>query len=211
MLLKPSQGTQGREMNCKRRIASVLALAGFLCMSASPLASAGPLLSGYGGPGGGEQAIIGSALLGGPHGGSGTGGSSGSGGSQGSRGASGGASGGNSGGSASNGSGRGREGASGSTGGTAVSSGRATVHDGSASHVRVNTRPQPPRPQSRSAGPQPHSAGAAVYVYPRSLRLASADSSVLAISGGDLLALIATIAFLSLVGVLTARLVRLQR
>jgi hypothetical protein len=199
VLLKPSEGTQGREMNCKTRIASVLALAGFLCMSASPLASAGPLLSGYGGPGGGEQAIIGSALLGGPHGGSGTGGSSGSGGSQGSRGASGGASGGNSGGTGSNGSGRGRESASGSTGGTAVSSGRATVHDGSASHVRVNTRPQ-----SRSAG-------AAVYVYPRSLRLASADSSVLAISGGDLLALIATIAFLSLVGALTARLVRLQR
>lgn len=183
----------------------MLALAGFLCMSVSPPASAGPLLSGYGAPGGGEQAIIGSALLGGPHGGSGAGGSSGSGGSQGSRGASRGGSSGNSGGTASNGSGRGREGASGSTGGTVVPSGRAAGsngsagRDGSASHIRVN------------AGPRPQTAGTAVYVYPTSLRLASADSSALAISGGDLLALIAAIACLSLVGVLTARLVRLQR
>jgi hypothetical protein len=209
VLLKPSEGTQGREMNCKTRIASVLALAGFLCMSASPPASAGPLLSGYGGPGGGEQAIIGSALLGGPHGGSGAGGSSGSRRSEGSkgsraasRGGSGGnrgGSGGNSGGTASNDSGRGQEGASGSTGATAVSSGRAAGNDSSASHIRVN------------AGPRPRMASTAAYIYPRSLRLASADSSALAISGGDLLALIAMIAFLSLVGVLTRRLVRLQR
>jgi hypothetical protein len=199
VLLKPSQGTQGREMNCKTRIASVLALAGFLCMSASPPASAGPLLSGYGGPGGGEQAIIGSALLGGPHGGSGTGGPSGSRRSEGSRGAGRGGSGGNSGGTVSNGPGRARAGASGSTGAGAVSSARAAGNDGSASHIRVN------------AGPRPRMAGTAAYIYPRSLRLASADSSVLAISGGDLLALIATIAFLSLVGVLTTRLVRLQR
>ncbi len=36
-------------------------------------ASASPLLSGYGGPGEGDQAILGSALLNGPRGGSGTG------------------------------------------------------------------------------------------------------------------------------------------
>jgi hypothetical protein len=83
--------------------------------------------------------------------------------------------------------------------GRAAGSDSSAGSDGSASHTRVN------------AGPRPQTAGTAAYVYPTSLRLTSADSSVLAISGGDLLALIATIAFLSLVGVLTARLVRLQR
>jgi hypothetical protein len=42
-------------------------------------AHAGPLLSGYGGPGQGNQAILGSALLGGSAGGSGTSGGGGSG------------------------------------------------------------------------------------------------------------------------------------
>jgi hypothetical protein len=42
-------------------------------------ADAGPLLSGYGGPGQGNQAILGSALLGGSAGGSGTSGGGGSG------------------------------------------------------------------------------------------------------------------------------------
>jgi hypothetical protein len=40
-------------------------------------ASANPLLSGYGGPGQGSQAILGSALLGGPGGGGGSGGAGG--------------------------------------------------------------------------------------------------------------------------------------
>ncbi|HEX4466919.1 MAG TPA: hypothetical protein VH025_07005 [Solirubrobacteraceae bacterium] len=42
-------------------------------------ATAGSLLSGYGGPGQGNQAIIGSALVGGPSGGGGSGGSTGTG------------------------------------------------------------------------------------------------------------------------------------
>jgi hypothetical protein len=42
-------------------------------------ASAGSLLSGYGGPGEGNQVILGSALLGGPSGGAGSGGEGGSG------------------------------------------------------------------------------------------------------------------------------------
>jgi hypothetical protein len=50
-----------------------------LAVSAVPPASANPLLSGYGGPGEGNQAILGSALLNGPSGGgSGSAGSSGS-------------------------------------------------------------------------------------------------------------------------------------
>lgn len=50
-----------------------------MALSAGPPASANPLLSGYGGPGEGNQAILGSALLNGPTGGGG--GSAGSGGS----------------------------------------------------------------------------------------------------------------------------------
>jgi hypothetical protein len=75
VLLKPKKGTQGREMNRKIRIASTLALAGVLLVSMPAVASAiSPLLSGYGAPGTGEQAIIGSTLLGGRHGGTGSGG-----------------------------------------------------------------------------------------------------------------------------------------
>jgi hypothetical protein len=51
-----------------------------LALAAPLAAQAGPLLSGYGGPGQGNQAILGSTLIGGPGGGSGgSGGSSGSG------------------------------------------------------------------------------------------------------------------------------------
>ena len=84
MLLRPKKGTQGREMNRKIRIAPALALAGALFASVPAVASpVGPLLSGYGAPGAGEQAIIGSALLNGPRGGTGSGGSPSSGGSSG--------------------------------------------------------------------------------------------------------------------------------
>jgi hypothetical protein len=58
-------------------ITAVLGLAAAALVPAS--ASAGSLLSGYGGPGEGNQAILGSALLGGPSGGAGAGGESGSG------------------------------------------------------------------------------------------------------------------------------------
>jgi hypothetical protein len=54
------------------RIAAVLLSATLAVSAALPLtAHAGPLLSGYGGPGQGNQAILGSTLLNGPGGGSG--------------------------------------------------------------------------------------------------------------------------------------------
>jgi hypothetical protein len=56
-----------------------LAVALVLALAAPVAANAGPLLSGYGGPGQGNQAILGSTLIGGSGGGSG--GSTGSGGS----------------------------------------------------------------------------------------------------------------------------------
>jgi hypothetical protein len=66
------QGHGGMTFLCKFTAAATLA-AGLAF--APSLASANPLLSGYGGPGQGSQAILGSALLNGPRGGGGAAGS----------------------------------------------------------------------------------------------------------------------------------------
>jgi hypothetical protein len=73
-------------MTSHRKISSTTVFVAALLALAPAFASANSLLSGYGGPGAGNQAILGSALIGG--GGGATGGSSGSGGSTGSTGAS---------------------------------------------------------------------------------------------------------------------------
>lgn len=193
-------------MNRTTRIASVLTLAGFLCMSTPPpTLAAGPELSGYGGPGAGEQTILGSTLLGGQGGSGGSSGSSGSGGATGATEAGSPAGGGStsstspasggSGGTTANGS---RVAPGGSTGGTGSASGAFANAHGTA-HTAA---------KSRSRG---RAAAVGAYVYPSSLRTASADSSALAISGGDVLALIATIVALAALSVVTRRLVRLQR
>jgi hypothetical protein len=66
-------------MTSHRTISSTLTLLAVLATVAPSSAFAGPLLSGYGGPGEGNQAILGSTLIGGAGGGSGSsGGSSGS-------------------------------------------------------------------------------------------------------------------------------------
>ncbi|MCW3067686.1 MAG: hypothetical protein JWL67_311 [Solirubrobacterales bacterium] len=68
-------------MTCRRMlkpIATILAVA--LAVALPSSAGASSLLSGYGGPGQGNQAILGSALLNGPSGGGGGGGSTGTGG-----------------------------------------------------------------------------------------------------------------------------------
>jgi hypothetical protein len=204
VLLKPSKRTQGREMNRKRRIASALALAGFLCMStSSTTVAASPQLSGYGGPGAGEQTILGSTLLGRRGGGSAPGGSAGSGGPTQAGGAGsavggaenpttrryGGAS--NSGSSEASGS---------STGGTSAS--------GTGGSPATTHGAQQAGGKARLPG---RASVAGIYVYPSSLRLASSDSSALAISGGDVLLLMAVVIAIVLVGVLTMRLGRLQR
>ncbi|MGA9874542.1 MAG: hypothetical protein WBQ21_01910 [Solirubrobacteraceae bacterium] len=189
-------------MNRILRIASTLALASFVSVLAPAVAAAGsPLLSGYGGPGGGEQSILGSALLGGagPDGSSGSGGSGGAG--------SGGSAATTSGGS---GTGLARAGepaeglGSAGTGGTGAG-GAASRPGGGSTSNRGGAH------TGRNAGTPAHGAGARAYVSPSSLRLASADSSALEISGGDVLLLVATIATLGLVGVLTIRWGRLQQ
>jgi hypothetical protein len=67
---------QGSMTKRRRIISRGAALAAFVALSlaAATAAQASPLLSGYGGPGQGNQVILGSTLIGGPGGGSTTGG-----------------------------------------------------------------------------------------------------------------------------------------
>jgi hypothetical protein len=74
VLLKPVQ-TQGREgMTTHQRITSILLFAALVAAALPGTAPANSLLSGYGGPGEGNQAILGSALVNAPRGGGGSGG-----------------------------------------------------------------------------------------------------------------------------------------
>jgi hypothetical protein len=186
VLLEPSKGTQGGEMNRKTRIASTLAVTGLLSLVAPVAADAGtPLLSGYGGPGTGEQAIVGSTLLGGAQGGSGGGGSSGSG-----TGGFGGLGGGSP-------SGSGNSSGSGAVGGTSAS-------PADSGGRRAGSTNAAGEAAGRSSGARAGRLRA--YVYPSK----TGASSAIGLSGDDVLALIAIVATLVLVGALTLRLSRLQ-
>jgi hypothetical protein len=195
--LEPKKGTQGRDMHQRIKFVSALILAFALVMGAlapSVALAGSPLLSGYGGPGAGEQAILGSTIVGG--GGSGSGGSSG--GSTGGRQEGGGTA-----------SPPGAAGGSSPAGAGAAKAGTTEVHTGEALNPHGHRRP------GGSAAGQAGRAhvsppGASAYVYPTTLRAASYSSPALGISGGDLLALVATIATLALLAVLTIRLRRLQ-
>jgi hypothetical protein len=71
-LLEPRMEIEGRDaMGRHSKTISIGILTGVCCVLAPAGASAGSLLSGYGGPGQGNQAILGSVLLGGPSGGQG--------------------------------------------------------------------------------------------------------------------------------------------
>lgn len=198
MLLKPKKGTQGRDMHQKTKIASALISALALTAAAFALApslafAGSPLLSGYGGPGAGEQAILGSTLLGGQGGGSGSGGPSG--------------------GSTGEGGGTGAASSSAAAGGSfAPSSSPSGTGSARAGEVTGKRRLHGGLSAPRGAGipARTGSPGVSAYVYPSTLRAALYDSPALGISGGDLLAVVATIATLALLGVLTIRLGRLQ-
>ena len=86
---RAKEGNQRQGRMTSHRSISIVALTAAMVAASPAVASASSLLSGYGGPGQGSQAILGSALLGGGSGGGGGGGSGG--------GSSGGASGGSSG------------------------------------------------------------------------------------------------------------------
>jgi hypothetical protein len=177
-------------MHQKTKILSALGLA---CVGAYLLAPAGalagsPLLSGYGGPGTGEQAILGSTLVGGSGGGSGSGGSSG--GSTGGR------------------HGAGAASSSATTGGSSAS-GPSASGAGSARAGQTQSSAGKAVPQ-RGGGTRAGRAGVSAYVYQSTLRAASYDSPALGVSSGDLLAVVATIATLALLGAVTIRFGRLQ-
>jgi hypothetical protein len=196
-------------MERKIRIATVTALVGLLAVAAPVGASAaGPLLSGYGGPGTGEQAIIGSTLINGTHGGRG-----GSGGSSGGAG---------SGRLGSTGSGnqseasRGGLAAGSSDGSQAARGGAASGGPGrSSANGRTGAGRGAASSSLKGASQAGQLAGSATspphaFVYPSSLDSRSGDSSALSVSITDIFLLFGITATLGVIGVFTVRLSRLQ-
>lgn len=161
----------------------------------SGAAASSTLLSGYGGPGAGEQAIIGSTLLGGREKPSGAGGS-------GPR-------------------------LSGSDKGVAVAVGRYGAGTRGAAEsatpenralgggIGASGNGTPATASGQANGPSSDGStaadGGASFVYPSALRSASAKSTVLGLTGGDLAAFAAVVVGLVAVGALTIRLARLRR
>jgi hypothetical protein len=175
-------------MNRKIRIEMALGLALVSIVSAfAPLAaSATPLLSGYGGPGAGEQAIVGSMLLGGARGGGSSGGSSDTGGPA--------------------GSGAGAPAAGGSASGSSSEGGTSPGGRSPAGSSSVNGAGA-----ARGSGAEGSSAGAGgvgAHVYRGSS--ASSDLGLIGITDGDVLPIVGIVVALILVGVFTLRFVRLQ-
>ncbi len=159
----------------------------------APVALAGgPLLSGYGGPGAGAQAIVGATLLNGPKGGSGGGTGGGSGGGPGSSSSSSSSSAS----SPSNASsvatgGRGGQAPSGGSGGRGGST--APGHDGGRG--------------SAGGGVSPGTTGAhSGPSHPEASEVASESAGASWFTGGDLLALVLAAGVLALVAVATVRL-----
>jgi hypothetical protein len=173
----------------KLTVASLLATVGLLgTLLAPPASAAGPLLSGYGGPGAGEQAVLGSALLNARGGGEpGSGGPKNTGGPS--------------------------AGGPSAPGTGSAAAGRATGapgspspgHDGSTGSFRGDRGSAGGERGSGEAG-----GGAPTYVYPSSLRSAPA-SPALGLSGRDLLLALAVAAGLAVLGTATIRIARLQR
>jgi hypothetical protein len=175
-------------MKRHRTVVLTLVLTAGLSACAAPSAAlaAGPLLSGYGGPGAGTQAIIGSTLLGG--------GSSG-----GSRG------GGSQGGGAEGGSGAAAQGIAGNgSHGTLAANGARERGRGGGSGAGAG------RPSGRATGTPPRAAGAP----PKTSDLLSAQATSATqpswLSGGDILALVLAASALGLVGLATVRLARTE-
>lgn len=164
-------------------------------MAASPTSAlASSLLSGYGGPGQGSQAILGSAVVNGPRGGGGASGSGGE--SSGSGSLASESSPSQTRGEATTGGGSG--GASGSGGGSGSQASRGSSRSG---------RGAPGHGSSHAPAPQPTASTASFY--PASERVpAGVSSGTLGLSGLDLAFVLIGFAALAFVGVLTGRLAR---
>jgi hypothetical protein len=164
-------------MTRQRKIIAIVALLGLAGIWPAA-ASANPLLSGYGGPGQGNQAILGSALLNGPGRGGGSGGppaAATSGGSQGAQ--------------------------LSVPGGTSGSTHAAAPAGSSAKRHSATS----PAGSSRQA---PTVAGSAAGVYAALERGAARPSAFLGLSGDDLLYILLGLGVLAFTGVATSRFAR---
>lgn len=190
----PRQGSMNR-------FRKIIFIGGFLAavMALAPtLATASSLLSGYGGPGQGNQAILGSALLNGPSGGGGSGGGSSGGGAEGA---------GRSSTSTATSATGGETAATGSAKGAPAGSGAApTGNSGTGSGTGSGAAGAR---GASGAGSAPRKTVAAVTLYPASERLpASQQTGTLGLSTADLLYIILAAGTLAFVGVFTSRLTR---
>jgi hypothetical protein len=178
-------------MTSQRTISLTLTLLAVLLSIAPSSAFANPLLSGYGGPGEGNQAILGSTLVGGPGGGGGSAGGA-AGGSPGSS----------------------PGGAVGSGARSAQSDATPTVPSGRGAGVRAGGRTVGAGSGSRGASGK--ASGGATRAYPVSSaenarQAASGETQTLGISGEDLAYIFLALGALAFTGVLTRRLARASR
>jgi hypothetical protein len=121
-------------MRSRRMIRRIIALMAALAAAAPAAASANPLLSGYGGPGQGSQAILGATLLNGPSSGGGSGSSSGGG-------------------------SIGPPGSSTGAGTTRTTDGHASGHSSSTNAAAGGTRADSAATKASGAAPRPYSGG----------------------------------------------------
>jgi hypothetical protein len=184
--LEPDE-TQGREgMTKHQRTTSILIFATLLVAVLPSAALGNSLLSGYGGPGEGNQAILGSALVNGPKGGGGSGAGSSGGGGENSVGQS-----------------------SSSQPGEAAATqgGHATARSKHATGGRSSTHAKAAKPAASAAAGRPSATGTVIYPA------ASSESRVggsraLGLSGADFVYIIVALGVLALTGFLTVRLAR---
>jgi len=182
-------------MKSRRTIVSISALLAILVATVPASASANSLLSGYGGPGAGDQAILGSTLLNGPRGGNGASGAGSPGGSLGSISSS-------STGAVSAGGGGGQGSAKGSSSTTARSGKR----------VRGNRAGR----NSQTSGGSGDASSGAAYADGALSRSgvsspAAGGSETLGLSGEELIYIFLVFGALAFTGVLTRRLIRTTR
>jgi hypothetical protein len=169
-------------MTSHRTISLILGLLALLMTVAPSSAFASTLLSGYGGPGQGSQAILGSALLNGPRGGGGPGGGS----------------------TATSD----RGGQAGSPGSASTGEGSAGVRRG-ATPIRPTALGHGGQAANGATDASSSGGAASAYFAVERDGAARPDSGTLGLSGEDLLYILLVLAALAFMGVLTKRLTRI--
>ena len=195
----PRQGKLTRDRSSSILLTLSLTLLATLALAPGS-AWAGSLLSGYGGPGGGTQALLGSTLIGGHSSGGGSSGDSSSGGSStpGATQASG-----------------NESAASGQGGGAGVGNGRGGSSSNGAAGGRSGTEGTGARGTTGTGSPHTSNAGSAAYTssggsQPKAEIVAARDSSPLGLNAADALLFVFVLGVLAITLGLTARLARMQ-